>query len=523
MSNNSNPYWDIIIIGGGITGAGIFSRAARMGYRTLLVEARDYASGTSGKSSKMVHGGLRYLSQGRFLLTRAAVRERQRLLNRYPGLVTPLDFFMPVYRNRGPSLSTMKLGLSIYSMMAGKKGYDQFTTADCSAMAPGIRKPGLQSGLGFQDAQVDDARLVLRLIQKGRHLGACSMNYSKVTGVEKGRKQFSVFTLDACTGRCSENHARVVINATGTHVNELMPVGGKKNRIRPLRGSHLVFPSGLLPLDRVISFIHPRDHRPVFIFPWQGASVLGTTDVDHISDLDTEPRASLDEATYLMEGLHHILPESGIRLKDCIASFSGIRPVLGRGNRQASCESRDHAIWNHGGMITVTGGKLTTFDLLARDTLSLAKPYLAAAPPGQEPCPPSPKPEPSGLDPQVLHRAWGRYGTRTQALISQIRITGPQTIPGTHTLWAELAYAARHEQVRTLSDLLLRRVRIGLLLPNGGAGLLDKIESVCQNSLPWDQQRWAFEKKQYLDVWQSSFAPPPESFTPVIRKTCHDG
>ncbi|MBU8911810.1 MAG: FAD-dependent oxidoreductase, partial [Desulfobacterales bacterium] len=183
-----NKEYDMIVVGGGINGAGIFYEAVKKGYHVLLAEAKDFAWGTSSRSSKMVHGGLRYLKQGKFLLTKAAVKERERLLKQYPGLVTSLQFIMPVFDDYGPSRSSMKIGLSIYSFMAGEKQHKSYTKTEVMEKIPGIRKENLVSAVGFKDAQVDDARLVLRLIYEGCRLGGTALNYTKVTGIERDQK-----------------------------------------------------------------------------------------------------------------------------------------------------------------------------------------------------------------------------------------------------------------------------------------------------------------------------------------------
>ena len=339
--------YDIVIAGGGITGAGVFYEAVKRGYSVLLAESEDFAWGTSSRSSKMVHGGLRYLKQGKFLLTKAAVKEREFLLEQYPGLVLPLHFIMPLFDHYGPSRTALKFGLSIYSFMAGKKQHLSYTKQQALDIIPGIRKENLLSAVGFQDSQVDDARLVLRLIYDACQNGGVAMNYTTVSGFERDKKDrlSVVFLKDKGSGREIEIKTSVLINATGVLAETLHPAHKQGLHIRPLRGSHLFFPDRF-NLDKVISFIHPKDSRPVFIFPWEGVLVLGTTDVDHKQDLNTEPRMTKQEADYLMEGLYHVLPDCPLNLSDCISSMAGVRPVLARKKAAAaSKESREHVVW----------------------------------------------------------------------------------------------------------------------------------------------------------------------------------
>ncbi len=511
FSDLENEY-DIIVIGGGITGAGVFYEAAQSGWKPLLLEAMDFAWGTSSRSSKMVHGGLRYLKQGKFLLTKEAVKQRELLLKIYPGLVTPLKYIMPLYGHYGPSMIAMKAGLAVYSFMAGEKQHEIYTKAQAIEKIPGIKRENLISAVGFKDAQVDDARLVFRLIDRGRLLGGKALNYTKVEGIKRDQKGdiAGVDIRDEESGREFEIKTRVVINATGAFAEKLHPSPEKGFHIRPLRGSHLIFPKTKFPLKKVISFIHPQDLRPVFLFPWEGCIVLGTTDVDHDQDINLEPSVTMDEADYLMEGLKYILPDIDLSLKDCISSFAGVRPVLSKKNKSASKESREHVVWKDKGLITITGGKLTTFQLLAKDALKAAKPYL-------------PRPADMNMEPEqekqnyselwkvskdMQERLTGRYGISGCQKIRNYDEKLFLPIENTNTLWAEIVYAAEHGSICHLSDLLLRRVRIGLLLFQGGIDILERVESLCRPYLSWDNRRWDQEKKDYIKLWKAFYGPP---------------
>jgi glycerol-3-phosphate dehydrogenase len=506
--------YDMVVAGGGITGAGVFHEAVKRGFKVLLVEGRDFAWGTSSRSSKMVHGGLRYLKQGRFLLTRAAVQEREFLLGQYPGLVTPMNFIMPLFSHYGPSQVAMTAGLSIYSLLAGEKQHQYFTQKEALDRIPGLRKENLLSAVGFKDAQVDDARLVLRLIYDACRNGGDAVNYTKVTGVERDSKGrvAAVLIQYEDSGAGLDIKTPVLINATGALAETLHPSPMKGFHIRPLRGSHLFFPPGPVPLDRVISFMHPEDLRPVFLFPWEGVLVLGTTDVDHDGDVASEPRMTGKEADYLMEGIVHVLPGLHLGLSDCISSMAGIRPVLSRGKSlTASKESREHVVWKDKGLVTVTGGKLTTFRLLALDALKAAKPFLPVRTPGPvvpEERPPLNRISSLRVSGRAVERILGRYGFKAGAMILDQDDTLLAPVENTPDIWAEIRYAVEHEDIHHLSDLMLRRVRIGLLLPNGGLHLLDKIETLCRPFLAWDRERWEKEKKDYADLWQACYSPP---------------
>jgi glycerol-3-phosphate dehydrogenase len=280
-----------------------------------------------------------------------------------------------------------------------------------------------------------------------------------------------------------------------------------------LRGSHLVFPAGALPLSKGFSFIHPADHRAVFVVPWEGAVLVGTTDLDHAQNLSVEPQITEAEVSYLMQGVRSMFPSLNLSLQDCLCAFAGIRPVLSEGKLKPSEESREHVVWTDRGLITVTGGKLTTFRRLALDALKAAKSFLPPdvkldrKAPVFEEVPHAP-PLGYGLTPQIWRRLYGRYGAAAETLVRQANSRDLSVIPGTHTIWAELPYVAQNEQVRHLTDLLLRRVRIGLLTPEGGKAYLKRIRKLCQNALPWDRRRWKAETRAYRQHWTHAHALP---------------
>jgi glycerol-3-phosphate dehydrogenase len=304
-----------------------------------------------------------------------------------------------------------------------------------------------------------------------------------------------------------------VINATGSWAEELHPSPKSKLHLRPLRGSHLLFPGNLLDLSHAVSFVHPADNRPVFIVPWEGAILLGTTDVDHYEDLSKEPFISEEEFDYLMDAFTAMFPTVDISLKDCISTFAGVRPILSEGNLSPSEESREHIVWKDKGLVTITGGKLTTFRRSALDALKAVKPFLGSdknnGPHAPEFFKVPDHPEMDyGLSKQCWHRLYGRYGKNADELVRSAAPEDLSYIPGTHTLWAELPFAAKHEQVKHLDDLLLRRLRIGLLTPQGGKSYLKRIRKLCKNSLPWNNKRWRKEIKMYLEQWERCYALP---------------
>jgi glycerol-3-phosphate dehydrogenase len=517
--------WDLIIVGGGITGAGILREATRMNLRVLMVEQRDFAWGTSSRSSKLVHGGLRYLKQGKFLLTKIAVEERENLLKEAPGLVESLEFLLPVYADQRPGKRTLAVGLSIYDLMAWERQHRFYDAAEFNKHLPFINQKGLTGGFLYLDAQVDDSRLVLRLIDESVASGARALNYTSVTEILRSAdgEVVGVQIKDTETHETKTLQTPAVINATGCWSEILHPSPEPHRHLRPLRGSHLVFPSEVLPISKGIGFNHPLDKRWVFIVPWEGAVLVGTTDLDHKEDLSIEPTITGAEISYLMKGLQAIFPSLHISLSDCLAAFAGVRPVLSEGKQPPSAESREHVVWVNKGLITVTGGKLTTFRRLALDALKAAKPFLPSAklPDRRDPVFSEVPEKPDrayGLSKQTWRRLYGRYGEGANTLVQMADPKDLYIIPGTHTLWAELPFAAKNEQVRHLDDLLLRRVRIGLLTPYGGKAYLKRIRNLCKDKLSWDRRRWKEEKARYLDIWIHAHALPGQHVTFLVQK-----
>jgi len=515
--SNLDTLWDVIIVGGGITGAGILREASRAGLKALLVEAGDYASGTSSRSSKLVHGGLRYLQNGQIRLTFESVRERERLLDEGRGLITPLGFLLPTYQGDRLPAWLFGAGLSIYDVLATRWSHRRYRPDPFLQFCPQIRREGLNGGFRFFDAQTDDARLVLRVLQEAGEDGGVALNYARVQSLLRDRsgRVCGVGLVD--TGSSRESHsaevqARVVINATGVWADGLRAEVGGRPRMRSLRGSHIVFPGDRIPITRAVSFLHPVDGRPVMALPWEGVTLLGTTDIDHGEDLWQEPRISSLESEYLLESARFIFPELDLGAEDVIASIAGVRGVVDTGKANPSKESREHVLWRERGLLTITGGKLTTFRLMANAALRAIRSQL----PGRARFRSDDRvlnrvPDSGlfdGLDPQVRQRLTGRYGRQALAVFDHSAAGEMASFAGSSVLAAELRYAAETEQVVHLEDLLLRRTRLGLLVPGGGQAQLHSVRAITQDTLGWDDAVWEREAAQYAALWKCCYAPP---------------
>jgi glycerol-3-phosphate dehydrogenase len=509
--------WDLIVIGGGITGAGILREAARNGWRVLLVEANDFGSGTSSRSSKLVHGGLRYLRDGKLRLTLVSVRERQQLLKQGRGLINPLGFLLANYEGDRIPAWVFGMGLILYDIMGLQWGHRQYDSDTLRTFCPQLSDNGLEGGFRYFDAQTDDARLVLRVIREAVLAGGHVLNYARVEELITSKRGLvqGVALCDQSPdgmGRTVELHAHQVINATGAWTDALRTRLGNQPRMRKLRGSHLIFPWSHLPLTRAVTFLHPRDGRPVFAVPWEGVTLFGTTDVEHADELHQEPRISSDEVTYLLEGMTYGFPGAPLSIADLLCSFAGVRGVIDTGKSDPSRESREHVLWDEQGLLTVTGGKLTTFQTMAQDALRLIRRRL---PPvkrrkGADRVLDALAPEPletSSYPATIRWRLAGRYGHDIGKVLPLIEKNEDWTIGDSPHLWAELRWAARAEAVVHLDDLLLRRVRVGLTLPRGGLSELAQIRSLVQSELGWDDDRWHTEVAHYQQLWNSTYMP----------------
>jgi glycerol-3-phosphate dehydrogenase len=508
--------WDVIIVGGGITGAGILKRASQMKLKVLLLEQKDFAWGSSSRSSKMVHGGLRYMAQGQFKLTKESVRERQRLLSEAHPLVNKQSFAMSHYKGQFPWPWLFNQLLNVYDFIADIKQHKFWQKQSYLSLVPKAKESKLLGGTQFFDALTEDARLVQRLIQESLQLGGQAINYTKVTGLINN--QAGVCGVTISTEEENETQtlkSKMVINACGAWTNQLTADEKQhQQKMRPLRGSHLVIASWRLPVASVISVLHPTDNRPVQIYPWQNVTIVGTTDVDHDEKMHHEAQISQQEFDYLMQCISHQFPDLQITTQDIISTFSGIRPVLASDERlSVSKEKRDHSLVQTPGLISVTGGKLTTFRLIAQQVIALVAKAINCNEINEE----------QAMFDRSEQIAFGKiakenqqqilasYGAFSAQFIIQMTTEHNQSISYSRHLWAELIWAVKYEQVLHLDDLLLRRTRIGNVLPEGAIAQINKVKALCSEYLAWSEAKWQAEITRYIDIWQRHYSLPNEN------------
>jgi glycerol-3-phosphate dehydrogenase len=521
---NLDQSFDLVVIGGGITGAGVFLESVRAGLKTILVEAHDFASGTSSRSSKLVHGGFRYLKNGQLKITYDSVRERERLLRESRGLINQIGFVIASYKGNRLPMWALGLGLTLYDLLALKWGHKYYDQEGLIELCPHLNQHELRGGYRYFDALTDDARLVLRTIMEGVRLGGLALNYAKVEQLifSSTGKVAGVQFQDMAPGgksRQAELHSKAVINATGAWIDQLFENTKNKNRvmskdlpgIRRLRGSHLVFPKEKLPVNRAVSTWHPLDKRPVFTFPWEGVTVVGTTDVDFDEHMVTDPCISPDEVGYLLDFVRFSFPSLNLCAEDIQVTFSGIRSVVDTGRRDPSQESREHFLHFEDGLLTIAGGKLTTFRLMAVQALNLLRKYVPELNIEQKLPSNNVSLDPNELikipvDSRTKLRLLGRYGKDAAKFMANVDPKELISVESSVSLWAEVRWAARTEGIVHLEDLLLRRVRLGILLPCGGLKVINRIKQILIEELGWDDLLWEEELRRYKLLLDTSYS-----------------
>ena len=471
--------FDVAIVGGGITGAGIARDAALRGLRVALVEARDFASGTSSRSSRLVHGGVRYLEHGHLHLVFESSRERRTLLRIAPHLVRPLAFTWPVYRGARVSRFKLALGLGLYdalSMFRNTRRHDQLSRTAVLEAEPQLDPDGLVGGARYYDAACDDSRLTLANVIAAAESGAAVLNHASATGFEfvSGRVR-GVRVRDAIAGDDLIIRAAHVVNATGPWSDEVRSFEGRVNQqsVAGSRGAHIAVPRVRVGNREAITMLHPDDGRVMFTLPAGDQAIIGTTETPTVHGAH-ESRATREDVDYLLRAVNAYFPAAKLTTLDVIAAWSGIRPLARQlSSGDVGSASREHAIERGpGGVIHVTGGKLTTYREMASQVVDgFAGPEARRDRTAVVPLPGGER----SLD-DLRAEAWEEvedaairdhlvrsYGTRWRE-VWQLGVSSPalrkRVAPAHAVIGAEFVYGVQREMAETLGDLLIRRTHL---------------------------------------------------------------
>ncbi len=512
--------FDVLVVGGGITGAGVALDAATRGLRTALVEADDFASGTSSKSSKLVHGGLRYLQQGDVRLVYEALHERQRLRRNAPHLVRLLPFMIPILTKDGliPRRVARALGSAMwmYDLTGGFRIGKLHKRLDAEAAfghLPTIPRQRLAGGYLYYDATTDDARLVLTIARTAATYGAVIANRSRVVGFTKDAdSQVNGATVDTGAGHV-DVRATIVVNAAGVWADEIRTLedGQVADTIRPAKGIHITVPWEKVRNDIAVVIPVPRDKRSLFVVPWgerpDGTfehTYVGTTDTDYTGPLD-DPPCTADDIAYVLGALNRAVT-TDITTEDVTGVWAGLRPLVksAPSGRTADLSRRHRVTTGPAGVIAITGGKLTTYREMAEDTVNViirrldrrarcrTKKLKLLGADGFV--------EPSAESPAAVHLA-SRYGTLAstlEALIAADPSLSQPLVDGLQYVRAEAVYAARHEMATTLEDVLVRRTRAHLFDRPAALAAAPAVADLLATELGWD----AAETAQQVDAYR---------------------
>ena len=496
---DSHPQpWDIVVVGGGATGVGVAIDAAARGYDVLLLEQSDFGKGTSSRSTKLAHGGVRYLEQGNIGLVMDALKERGLLLQNAPHLVRDLAFVVPNYDWwEAPFYG---LGLKLYQLLAGKYGFGEsriLSREETLARLPTLKTEGLRGGAIYYDGQFDDARLLIHMVATAYEQGAILLNYVEVAGLSKDAQGFvdGVTARDIETGREFRAATKVVINATGAFSDRLrrMAEPASAPMIAPSQGVHLVLDAAFLAGESAIMVPHTSDGRVLFAIPWHGHTLVGTTDTP-IPEATLEPVAMEQEIDFILSTAGQYLARAPTRA-DALSVFAGVRPLVrASGTASSSALSRDHVIHiDRSGLVSVMGGKWTTYRHMAEDCVDQAA-TLAQLP--ERSC------TTQHLRIHGFHNAAKQFGSLSVygsdaheigKLIETDASLGEPLHPALPYLKAEVVWAARHEMARTVEDVLARRTRALFLNARAAVEMSPTVANLMATELGFDQ---ALKEKQ---------------------------
>jgi glycerol-3-phosphate dehydrogenase len=508
--------WDIIVVGGGATGAGVAIDGATRGYNVLLLEQSDFGKGTSSRSTKLVHGGVRYLEQGNVSLVMEALKERGLLLQNAPHLVRNLGFVVPNYDWwEAPFYG---IGLKLYNLLAGKYGFGAsriLSKEETLERLPTLNTEGLRGGVIYFDGQFDDSRLLINLVATAYEQGAVLLNYAQAAEVTRDAEGFvdGVVVRDLEAGEEFHAQAKVVVNATGPFCDDLRRKADPAVQpiIAPSQGIHLVFDASFLSGDSAIMVPHTSDGRVMFAIPWHGHTLVGTTDTP-IREATLEPVALEQEIEFILGTASLYLAKKPAR-GDVLSVFAGIRPLVRSGDSgNTAALSRDHTIRiENSGLVTICGGKWTTYRHMAEDCVNQAA-TLARLP--EKPC------VTGHLNVHGYHLDSDKFGhlsvygsdaAGVQSLMAEDPALAEPLHPALPYTGAEVVWAARHEMARTVEDVLARRTRALFLNARAAIAMAPAVAHLCAREL---ERSSGWETEQVR-----SFTGTARSYLPLAEKS----
>jgi glycerol-3-phosphate dehydrogenase len=533
---------DLVVIGGGITGAGIVRDAARRGLRVVLFEQNDVAYGTSSRSSKLIHGGLRYLESYEFNLVFESVSERRVVMDLAPHLVNPLAFLFPVYQGSRKSLRMISAGMWLYDGLAlfrSPKRHQTLKPSEVAEEEPLLKQEGLQGAPVYYDCSTDDARLTLETIIDATRNGAVVVNWARVDALtkdEQGRVS-GVIVENARDGGLRNVKAHTVINATGPWTDEVLAMSGprKGKMLRPTKGIHIVVGRERLPVEHAVVLFHPTDDRVLFALPWGERTYVGTTDTDY-DGAPGDEAATLEDVDYLITAANYYFPTNQIHRDDVIATWAGLRPLVAPepdlGELSESQVSREHQILiGEDGLITIAGGKLTTYRKMAKECVDVAVNLLKLTGKLPEdihsgqtfkfPLPGAvgwPEDDDHSkvaaeltercdcdLSEETTLHLVDTYGMRSFELaelcLGDPSLTEP-IIPGRVEIMAQVDFGVREELAASVSDIMIRRTQIFFRDVDQGLGAVEKVATRMAHLIGWSD----VEKQKSVDDYKAEAA-----------------
>jgi glycerol-3-phosphate dehydrogenase len=481
--------FDLLVIGGGITGAGVARDAAMRGLDVALVEKDDFASGTSSRSSRLVHGGIRYLEHAQFGMVRESVRERQTLLRIAPHLVHPLQFTWPVYRGARIGRWKLRAALTVYDLLARSVKKNRHNSLDRTGILsaePHLAGDSLLGGASYWDASTDDSRLALANILSARSSGAVTLNHAEaLRPVSRDRTEWIVDIHDAITGTESEVRAEVIVNATGPWRLNLERRWPQRTRQRRgSKGVHIALPAERIGNRAAVTMISPDDGRVMFVLPAEGQAIVGTTDT--WTDESPEEVRALDlDIQYLLHAANAYFPDARLTESDVVSAWAGIRPLADwETEKNPSAVSREHRIVRNGdGLLTVSGGKLTTYRAMAAEVVDAVERELGR--------------KPSRCTTADVELAGQERADQIAALIRAEPDLADPVVPGLRYSMADMRYAVQNEMALTLSDLLMRRTRIAFETGDHGMAAAPRVADSIAGLTGWSEYEKRAEIADY--------------------------